>query len=137
MIIENRRIEFGLLIKEFREHSLGLNISEFCRMVHMSREQLHKLEEGEKPFVEINTFCFLLDLGFPIHMIKNSFVEKEVIDYLTLERFKKRLNHHRNKKLRFQFDVFCELNREHIEKNYIPSVLEYFTEAPSAKEKDK
>jgi hypothetical protein len=126
MIIEDKRIEFGKLLKGFREHYLEVSKSVLSKMIQIPRVQLIKLERGDKCFVDINKICFLLDMGFPIHTLKNDYTEREVNDYLRLERFKKYLNHHKNKKLRFHFNMFCEMNKEYIKKNYVSGVLECF-----------
>ncbi len=126
MVIEDRRREFGLLMKQFREHRLELTISEFSRLTQMNRTEIYGIENGSKVFLDINSLCFLLDIGFSMHALKNDNTKGKVDDYLELERFKKRLNHHQSQKLRFQFEMFCELNKEHIEKNYVSGVLEQF-----------
>ncbi len=124
MIIEDRKKEFGVLIKRFREYNLGMGISEFCRLMSLPRTKLYKLESGEAPFIGVNTICCLLDLGFPIHTLKNKGIEQKVNDYLRLEKFKKKL--HYSKELRFHFEMFCELDKEYIEKNYVKGILEQF-----------
>lgn len=123
MIIEDRRIQFGKLFKDFRKHYLEMSKSVLGRMTQMPREQIMKLERGDKCFIDINALCFLLDMGFPIDRLKNYSIQRDVEDYLILERFKKKIM---SKKLRFDFDMFCELNKEHIEENYIEGVLEQF-----------
>ena len=109
----DRRIDFGFLVKEFREE-LGLSISEFGRLINVQRSQVSKLENGERSFVEINALLILLDLGLPVHMLKDENTKKNIEERLTLDRFKRQLNHHKIHKLRLDFEMFCELNKNSI-----------------------
>lgn len=125
MNIQDRRYEFGQLVKGFREE-LGLNITEFSKFMKIQRSQVYLLERGDRPFIEINTLLLLMDLGLPIHMLKDDSTRRDIEERLRIHKFKNQLNHHKNKKLRFDFEMFCELNKEEIEENYIPDVLEVF-----------
>lgn len=126
MIILDRRKDFGLLIKQLREDCLGVTITEFSRISRICRTQLSRLEKGEKPQLDINTFFFLLDIGLPIHTLKNDYIMVEVDDYLRLKQFKTKLHQRKSKKLKFHFDMFCGVNEEYIKENYVEGVLEHF-----------
>ena len=126
MITKDRKFEFGMLVKEFREQYLEMTRTEMARVTQMNRSGVYTLENGYKPQINIDLLMFLIDMGLPIHKLKNHITRIDVEDYLRLERFKKHISHHKNKRLRFDFDMFCELNKEHIEKNYIHGVLEHF-----------
>ncbi len=91
MILDNKRYEFGLLVKKFRKHHLGMKKFTFHQTTKMNRTELDKLERGDRAHININTLCFLIDLGLPIHELKNDATERNVREHLILDEFRNQI----------------------------------------------
>ncbi len=123
MIIEDRRYGLGQELKQFRQKELDLSLVELGEILDTDKTNLWFLEKGKRKRVDIDMFFVLVDLGLPIHRLLNPETKRKVAEYLKLKKFKKELR--KNPETKFRFDVFCGINKEYIEKNYVDGVLEH------------